>query len=276
MSSQDGSVPIEVNRIYNVDCLAGIIGVPDSFIDLTVTSPPYDNLRLYNGKSNLDFWGISKELYRTTKQGGVVVWIVNDATIDGTETCTSFRQVLYFRELGFKLHDTMIWKKVSCYQHKVRYIPSFEYMFIFSKGKPKTVNLICDRKNKHAGDKISGTERQPDGSLRKQDGAKVGRVIKEYGARLNIWDTIPNFYTKTNHPATFPVSLARDHILTWSAAGEIVLDPFMGSGSTAIACIEAGRKYIGFEIDDSYYSASVERIHDFSLCNGYYPKPNYP
>src|SRR5690554_5399491 len=133
---------LELNKIYNMDCLEGMKDIPDNTIDLTVTSPPYDNLRTYNGYS-FDFEGIAKELYRVTKDGGVVVWVVGDATIKGSETGTSFRQALFFKEIGFNLHDTMIYAKNSYMPltHR-RYEQAFEYMFIFSKGKPKTFNPI--------------------------------------------------------------------------------------------------------------------------------------
>jgi DNA modification methylase len=101
---------MEIDRIIEGDCLQVMKQFPDNFIDLTVTSPPYDNLRKYNGYT-FDFEGIAKDLFRVTKPGGVVVWVVGDATIDGSETGTSFKQALYFKEIGFKLHDTMIYKK---------------------------------------------------------------------------------------------------------------------------------------------------------------------
>ena len=101
---------MELNKIYNEDCLVTMSRMPDNFIDLTVTSPPYDGLRDYNGYS-FPFEDIAKELFRTTKEGGIVVWIVNDATINGSETLTSFKQAIYFNEVGFNVHDTMIWRR---------------------------------------------------------------------------------------------------------------------------------------------------------------------
>ena len=136
-------------------------------------------------------------------------------------------------------------------------------MFIFSEGRPKTVNLIRDRKNVYAGRPACRTAREKDGTVVTQSAAKAGRAVKEYGARLNIWEIAPNSGNTTSHPATFPVNLAKDHILTWSAPGDVVLDPFMGSGSTAIACIETGRQYMGFEIDELYFAESEQRIRDF-------------
>jgi len=250
---------MEINKIYCEDCLETMKQMPEGYVDLTVTSPPYDNLRDYNGYS-FDFEPIAKELFRITKNGGVVVWIVNDATIKGNETGTSFRQALYFKEIGFNLHDTMIWKKISPFQHKNRYISSFEYMFIFSKGNPKTINLISDRKNKYAGEKVHGTLRQKDGSLKKPTGLKVGRTIKEYGVRLNIWEVPVEKSNKTTHPAPFSEQIAKDHILSWSNPDDLVYDPFMGSGTTAKMCILTNRKYIGSEISKKYCKIINERI----------------
>ena len=231
------------------DCLIGLQQLQDSCVDLTVTSPPYDTLRTYKGFS-WDFEETARELYRVTKQGGVVVWIVNDATIKGSETGTSFKQALYFKEIGFNLHDTMIWNKGTLtFPNPLRYHSGFEYMFIFSKGKPKTVNLIEDRVNKYAGTTIHGTDRQPNGDTTKQAGAGKRRV-KAIGARFNVWNIPPVQSSKerTGHPAQFPERLARDHIISWSNEGDTVLDPFMGSGTTAVACLQSGRAFIGFEI----------------------------
>ena len=255
---------IELNKIYNMDCLEGMRLIDDRSIDLTVTSPPYDNLRTYNG--NIEQWSfekfqaIAKELYRVTKPGGVVVWIVADATINGSETGTSFRQALYFKEVGFNLHDTMIWNKggfSAVGALKTRYAPVFDYMFILTKGKIKTFNPIKDKPNKHSGKLIHKTKRLEDGSIKKG----TPYISSEYGQRYNIWDIFPQRQRgKDCHPAPFPEQLARDHILSWSNEGDIVLDPFIGSGTTAIACINTNRNYIGFEIDKHYCDIANERI----------------
>jgi DNA modification methylase len=258
---------LEINKIYNEDCLEGMKRIPDGFVDLTVTSPPYDNLRTYNG--NIEQWsfekfqGIAKELYRVTKNGGVVVWVVGDATVNGSETLTSFRQALYFKEIGFNVHDTMIYEKVGLsFPDSNRYYQMFEYMFIFSKGRPKTFNPIKDRRNVSAGRKITGLDRNRDGSFKERTG--LGKTIKEYGVRFNIWK-IPNQKREINHPAPFPEQLANDHIVSWSNPGDTVLDCFMGSGTTAIACINTNRNYIGFEIDTDYYKIAEERIRKAKL-----------
>jgi site-specific DNA-methyltransferase (adenine-specific) len=250
---------IEPNNIYLGDCLELMKDIPDNSIDLTVTSPPYDNLRTYNGYS-WDFENIAKELFRITKQGGIVVWIVGDATIKGSETGTSFRQALYFKECGFNLHDTMIWQKCSPFQHKNRYIQAFEYMFVFSKGFRKSANLICDRKNKYAGFVVGGGGMTSNGKKFKSSGRKTGRKVKEYGVRFNIWNITPARTNNTNHPAVFPEQLALDHIISWSNEGDVVLDPFMGSGTTGVACKNLNRNFIGIEISEEYFELAKKRI----------------
>mgnify|MGYP003624887090 FL=1 len=255
---------MKVNKIYNENCLNTMARMEDNFIDLTVTSPPYDNLRDYNGYS-FDFESIAKELYRVTKEGGVVVWIVGDATIKGSETGTSFKQALFFKEIGFNLHDTMIWNKQgfsAVGSLKVRYAPVFEYMFIFSKGKLKTFNPIKDRKNKHFNKLISKSKRQTDGTIKKGK----SYVSKEYGQRFNVWDCFPQG-NKTNHPAPFPKKLVNDHIISWSNKNDLVYDCFMGSGTTAKMAILNNRKYIGSEISKEYCKISKLKKYETARTN---------
>lgn len=254
---------MEINKIYNEDCLETMKRMEDNFIDLTVTSPPYDNLRDYKGYS-FDFENIAKELFRVTKDGGVVVWIVRDATIKGSETGTSFKQVLFFKECGFRLHDTMIWKKQTFTDTgslKVRYGNVFEFMFILVKGKIKNFNPLKDRKNKLPGKKKHGTVRQKDGSLKPI--SSIGKKIGEFGQRFNVWDInteVSNL--KRCHPAQFPEQLARDHIVSWSNENDLVYDPFMGSGTTARMVIENNRNYIGSEISEEYCDIIEKRIDE--------------
>lgn len=251
-------------RLYQGDCLEVMKQIPDKSVDLTVTSPPYDNLRTYNGNVNQwcyeKFQGIANELYRITKDGGVIVWVVNDATINGSETGSSFRQALYFKEIGFNLHDTMIWQKNSPFTHKNRYIADFEYMFVLSKGKPKTANIICDRKNKWSGTKVHGTLQQTNNGVLVAINGKDKRSIKEFGARYNIWDIPAEKNNKTGHPAVFPLRLAQDHIVSWSNEGDTILDCFMGSGTTGIAAKNLNRNFIGIELDEKYFEIAKNRI----------------
>lgn len=250
---------MKINKIYNENCLDTMARMEDNFLDLTVTSPPYDNLRTYNGYS-FDFESIAKELYRVTKEGGVVVWVVGDATIKGSETGTSFKQALYFMECGFNLHDTMIYKKKSCYAHdprNKRYKAYFEYMFVFSKGKPNTYNEIKDVPNKHAGKVLKGTKgRDKNGNKRKLK----EMVIADFQARPNIWEIASSGRSK--HPAIFPEQLANDHIISWSNENDLVYDPFMGSGTTAKMAKLNNRNWIGSEISEEYCEIIEKRIND--------------
>ena len=261
-----------MNKIIQTDCISGMKTMGTESVDLCVTSPPYDDLRSYNDSSawNFDtFKDVAEELYRVMKVGGVVVWVIGDACVKGSETGSSFKQVLHFMQLGFLLHDTMIYEKngspFPARRNGNRYSQIFEYMFILSKSKkPKTANLLCDKPNRWAGYTHFGK-----GSIRQKDGTLKERQIKpipEYSPRNNIWkyNTGKNYSTKDavafEHPAIFPEGLAKDHILTWSEENDLVLDPFMGSGTTAVACMETNRKYIGFEIDSTYYDVCQRRI----------------
>lgn len=246
----------------NTDCVRGMESLDAGSIDLTVTSPPYDNIRTYNGFA-FDWKETLKGIYRVTKQGGVCVWIVSDQTVNGSESGTSFRQALYAMDIGFNLHDTMIWEKSSCaFPEATRYSPLFEYMFVFSKGKPKTFNPIVDRKNKWGGAMVHGTFREADGTLKDRSSTWKDVTVKEYGARFNVWHIAEEKNNKTGHPAVFPLSLAQDHILSWSNKGDVVLDPFTGSGTTAIAAYQLGREFVGYEIDKTYYEAAAKRIEE--------------
>ena len=251
------------------DCLDAMSDLDSGSIDLTVTSPPYDNLRTYNG--GLSDWGPEKwqaiisELYRVTVDGGVVVWVVGDATIKGSETGTSFKQALHAMECGFNLHDTMIWRKPNfANPASTRYHQVFEYMFIWSKGKPKVFNGIKDRQNKcagHIGSYGVNTVTQADGSKL----TRSKKINADFGMRHNVWDAKTAGQTgeakKHDHPAMFPQELAQDHILSWSNEGDTVLDPFLGSGTTGVACVNTGRNFIGIERDPDYFKIAEGRIN---------------
>ncbi len=247
-------------RIIQGDCVIEMSKMQAGSIDLTVTSPPYDNLRSYKGYA-FDFEGTAKEIYRVTKSGGVVVWVVADATINGSETGTSFKQALFFKECGFNLHDTMIWAKPTFTAVGAlvsRYAPVFEYMFVFSKGAPATFNPIKDRKNKHAGALITGTITQKDGTTKPICGQGI-KKIADFGQRFNVWEI--NAPKRTNaHPAPFPETLASDHIISWSNPGDTVLDPFVGSGTTGKMAILNGRDFIGIDISPEYCELARKRI----------------
>lgn len=266
---------MEYNKIYLEDCLQTMRKMDENSISLTCTSPPYDDLRTYNNKVkglttdyngySFDFENIARELYRVTKPGGIVVWVVGDATHNGSETGTSFRQVLFFKEIGFNIHDTMIYMKNNFSNpSSTRYHQIFEYMFILSKGKPSIFNPIKDRKNVYGGQVGSwgkNTVRQKDGSMK--ENAK--KMIEEYGQRYNVWI----YKTSKNgqedqvayeHPAIFPIDLVKDHILSWTNPGDIVYDCFMGSGTTAKAAALLNRNWIGSEINEVYVDICNRRI----------------
>jgi len=231
--------------------------MPDGFIDLTVTSPPYDNLREYNGYT-FDFESIAQELFRVTKHGGVVVWIVGDATIKGSETATSFKQALYFKEIGFNLHDTMIWTKTGRIPTQDRYYNIFEYMFIFSKGKPKSLNFINDHKCINGGQK-----QKKDSTINKGNNKKKNDyfIRNEFGRRSNVWN-IHIGKNKFKHPAIFPEQLANDHIASWSNPDDLVYDCFTGSGTTAKMCLRNDRNFIGSELSAEYCEIANQRIEE--------------
>jgi len=247
---------MEINKIYNEDCLDTMAKMPDGFVDLTVTSPPYDNLRTYNGSLvwNESIWkAIIKELYRVTKKGGVVVWVVGDATIKGSETGTSFKQALFFKGIGLNIHDTMIYRKVNPIPltHN-RYEQGFEFMFIFSKGKPKTFNpILVECKTKGKEYNIIRPKGIDGSSKRNRDEIVITKNTKY---RDNIFEySIGHKKQETGcHSAPFPEKLAEDHILSWSNEGDLVYDPFMGSGTTAKMAILNKRNWVGSEIAKEY------------------------
>ena len=271
MSNKD--VVTNEYSLLSGDCLEGMKEIPDASVDLTVTSPPYDNLRTYAGtlEWNFDiFKQVANELYRITKDGGVVVWVVGDATIKGSETGTSFKQALCFKEIGFNLHDTMIWEKSTFSAVgalKTRYAPVFEYMFIVAKGKLKTFNPIKDKPNKHFGVKHHGTYRKGDGTTKEVVGKSKGKVVAEYGQRHNVWQVNEEKVLNKLHPAVFPEQLANDHIISWSNENDIVFDPFMGSGTTGKMALLNNRKFIGIEKVPEYFDIGVNRIQE-SIMKG--------
>jgi len=251
-----------VGKIVNADCLEAMKYLPGESIDLVITSPPYENLRTYKGYV-FNFEGIAKELFRVMKEGGVVVWIVADQTVNGSESGTSFKQALYFKEqCGFNLHDTMIYMKDVRYFYPCRYGHSFEYMFVFSKGKPKTFNPI-KRKNLNPPVTKIVTERKKDGNL------KISKYIStEESPLYNVWYYSSGYMKTTKdkiayqHPAIFPDQLAYDHIVSWSNKEGIILDPMCGSGTVGKMAEKAGRKWIMIDIALEYCQIAAKRIRE--------------
>lgn len=250
--------------IYNMDNIKGLQEyVPDNCIDMIITSPPYDNLRKYSSFT-WDFIDLSKELFRVLRPGGVMVWIVADATVDGSETGTSMSQALHFKEIGFRLFDTMIWRKTNptpVDPRIGRYTSAFEYMFICAKGAPTVHNM------QHTPCKTAGSRRSARGnsSQRMVDGGvRVDRIEKRQNSVCkdnkildNVWD-ISVCQTKTKHPAAFPPPLVLTHMLTWTNPGDVVLDPFMGSGTTAAVALQNCRNVVGFELSSEYVQECIK------------------
>lgn len=252
-----------LNTIIEGNCVEVMKTFEDNFIDLTVTSPPYDGLRNYKGYV-FPFEEIAQELYRVTKPGGVVVWVVNDATIDGSETGTSFKQALHFMSVGFNLHDTMIFRKKNPIPqiYRKRYNNEFEFMFVFSKGVVKTHNAImidCT----HAGLELNGTTYK-NYSKNEQIREKLAKPVKDKKIKGNIWEYVVGKKQEDQeakgHPAPFPCDLARDHINSWTNKGDIVFDPMCGSGTTCRVAAETLRNYIGIDISHDYVEIARQRI----------------
>lgn len=257
-----------IGQITNGDSAVVLSTIKSNSVDLVVTSPPYDELRDYNNDSVWSFNSfkkIARQLYRVVKDGGVVVWVVGDSVIKGNKSLSSFKQALYFQQIGFNMFDVIIYEKAgTAPPHKNRYFNAFEYMFVLSKGNPKTINLLEDKPNKWANHSTFGnvTRREQDGSLT----PKGRKVVKPFGVRTNIWryNNGKGFSTKDKiayeHPAIFPEKLVQDHIISWSNEGDIVLDPFCGSGTVAKVAGLLNRKWVGIEISSEYCKIANERL----------------
>ncbi len=261
--------------LYLGDCLEIMGEMEDGSVNMVITSPPYDKLRTYENSLlwNEDIWKlIIQKLHNIITNGGVVVWVVGDAVLFGGETGTSFQQALYFRDLGFNIHDTMIYCKSDTPPHLARrYEQAFEFMFVFSKGKLNVFNGIQDRKNVGFGRLITGTSRKSDGKTYRSHGAEKRKTVSKFALRTNVWvfDTAKG-RKQYDHPAQFPKRLAEDHIKSWSNKNQTIFDPLMGSGTTGVACAELGRRFVGIEIVPKYFDMACERIAKASGDFGMY------
>lgn len=251
---------MEFNTIICGNCIDVMKNFEEKCIDLTVTSPPYDNLRNYNGYS-FDYKSIAKELFRVTKSGGVVVWVVGDKIIKGNRTLTSFKQALTFQEIGFNVHDVMIYKKKNTpFMRSNAYTNCYEYMFVFTKGSPKTFNPIKEKTVRN-GEEMLVYNKGADGINKKV----LGTLNKEK-TKTNIWEYAVGLGGTTRdkiafkHPAVFPEKLAEDHILTWTNVGDVVFDPMCGSGTTCKMALKNDRKYLGCDISQEYVDITKERL----------------
>lgn len=244
------------------DCVEGCRALPDGSVPLTVTSPPYDQIRLYGGHA-WDFEALAAELYRVTAPGGVVVWVVQDQIVNGSESGTSARQKLFFLDMGFGVHQTLVMSMSGMRSSPTRYGRAPQYAVIFSKERPTTVNLIRDRQNKRAGETGSRRQRAKDGSLRGE-----GRFpIPLLGKRSEVWTYNTGYNHTTNekelfkqHPALMPEKMARDFIVSYSRPGQMVLDPLAGAGTTLKMALLEGRRYLGFEVHPEYAQCGRDRL----------------
>lgn len=255
---------MRMNHIYLEDCLQTMSRFPSESVDMVLTSPPYDNLRSYEG-FQFEFEATAKELYRILKKGGVVVWVVSDSSIGGGESGTSFRQALFFQHLGFSLNDTMIYTKPNRRPRQyraTRYEQVFEFMFVLVKGRKARVFHPIEVPCLHGGKEISFTSRDARKENRFTAGGKITTKkkvqVKQTKRKGNVWHYVNN--NQHDHPAVFPEELAFDHITSWSDVGDLVYDPFMGSGTTAVAAVRCGRNYLGSEVSEKYVLAARKRI----------------
>ena len=258
MPYYDNGRGIVIYHGNNIDVLSQI----QVHYDLCVTSPPYDNLRNYGGYV-FDFKKTADCLVKKIKPGGVIVWVVNDETIEGSESGSSFNHAIYFKSLGLNIHDTMIWNKNSISSAgalSVRYGQCFDYMFVFSSGHVRVFNPIKDRKNQFVGEHKKGSRsvRLPDGTMLRTTHKPLPAL--EYGQRFNIWNIPPETSIRNGHPAVFPERIPKDHILSWTNPGDLILDPFMGSGTTVRSAMDLGRKCIGIEIEEKYCEIAARRL----------------
>lgn len=261
-----------LNKVVCGDSAELLSRLDTGSIDLVVTSPPYDQLRDYTSSTTWNmavFRRIARKLYRVMKPGGVVVWVVGDMVTGGNKSLSSYRQALYFQEIGFQMFDVIIYEKAGAGPpHPNRYFNSFEYMFILSKGTPKSIHLLRDKPNKWAGKQTftEVTRREKDGSLTN----KGRKTIQPMGVRTNIWrySNGKGFATKDDvayrHPAIFPEKLAEDHILSWSDEGDVVLDPFGGSGTVAKMATLLNRQWISMDVSAEYCAIAEERLGGLS------------
>lgn len=260
-------------RLVCGDCIEAMSAMEEGSVDLVVTSPPYDGLRKYHGSEREKFtWDVFEsllgELWRVLADGGVIVWVVGDQTRNGSESGTSFGQALAFMERGFRLHDTMIYQKTALPKNHNRYEQEFEYMFVFSKGKPKTFNPIripCKYPEK-PGSRDGQTYSVTDEKMRSMRSGKKRKPVGETKIKGNVWyyPTGKNHSTKDDiafkHPAIFPEGLAADHIKSWTVEGDLVLDPLMGSGTVGKMAVLAGRDFVGIDVSHEYCHIAKSRI----------------
>ncbi|UYN90434.1 MAG: site-specific DNA-methyltransferase [Anaerolineales bacterium] len=251
---------IQVNTVYQADCVEFMAHMDAGSVSLTVTSPPYDELRDYNGYK-FEFEKIAYSLYRVTQKGGVVVWVVNDKIKNGNRSLTSFRQAIFFQEVGFNVHDVMIYKKKNTpFMRSNAYTNCYEFMFVFSKGSPRVFSPL-KTKTVRQGQEMLPFNKGTDGVNK-----KVLGELKPEKTLTNVWEYAVGFGGSTRdkfafeHPAIFPEKLAEDHIKSWTKEGDLVFDPMCGSGTTLKMAKIARRLYLGCDISADYVKLAKKRL----------------
>lgn len=251
---------IRFSTIYNENCLATLDRLQDGLIDMTLTSPPYDDLRDYNGY-HFPVEEIASKLFAKTQDGGVVIWVVGDRTVKGDETLSSFKHAFAFKEAGFRVHDTMIYAKNNPIPSDCgkRYRQCFEYMFCFSKGQPKTFNPITKSIKQEKAFKSFRITKVGRNDLDHDHIAPKERKVNNIFF-YNVGTSSSKDKIAFRHPAIFPEQLAEDQIRTWTNEGDVVYDCFMGSGTTAKSAELLGRRWFGSEISEEYVTIANERL----------------
>ncbi len=254
---------MQFGKIYHENCIDTLRRMHDDLIDMTITSPPYDNLRDYNGY-HFPVEEIAAGLFKKTKPGGVVVWVVGDRTLKGDETLTSFRHAITFQEAGFNVHDTMIYAKNNPIPSDCgkRYRQAFEYMFCFSKGQPKTFNPITQPIKQEKAFKSFRITKVGRNDLAHDHIAPKERKVNNI-FYYNVGTSSSKDKIAFKHPAIFPEKLVEDQIKTWTNATDIVYDCFMGSGTTAKVAHQLERRWLGSEISEEYVSIANERLKHY-------------
>lgn len=251
---------IKTETIYTENCLDTLARVDDDVLDMTITSPPYDDLRDYNGY-HFPVEKIAAALFAKTMPGGVVVWVVGDRTLNGSESLSSFRHAIAFNDAGFRVHDTMIYAKNNPIPSDCgkRYRQCFEYMFCFSKGQPKTFNPITQKIKQEKAFKSFRITRVGRNDLAHDHVAPKRRKVNNIFF-YNVGTSSSGDKVAFQHPAIFPEKLVEDQIRTWTNEGDLVYDCFMGSGTTAKVAHLLGRRWLGSEISAEYVRLAEERL----------------
>ena len=252
------------------DCVELLPTLPQA--DLILTSPPYGTMRDYGGHE-FDWRVVADAIVPALAPGGVLVWIVKDQTIDGSKSGESFRQALYFLDAGLRLHDVLIYRKAANSNPTPnRVFQDSEFMFVFSNGAPRTANITKDVPSLWAGTTrgINGTGRSSKGNNPTSPGK---RLIGPYKNRGTVWEYLvgyghsaPDFLDAHDHPAIFPLTLAKDHISMWTNPGDLVIDPMCGSGTTLRAAKDLNRRYIGIDIHAPYVALAEQRLSQQAMA----------